>query len=57
MGIQPQQQGNRLVYDIPSPNAGIQGGNPALPGHGQTLNTIRIVTEANSNRVITAFPK
>ena len=57
LGIEPQIQGNRLVYDIPYPNAGIQGGNPGLPGHGQTLNTIRIVTEAGSNRVITAFPR
>lgn len=54
-GMQPQLQGSRHVYDVPSPNAGIQGGNPK-PGHGQTLNKIRIVTDGSSNGVITAFP-
>ena len=55
-GISPVVQGNRRIYDVPTPNAGIQGGNPSLPGHGQTLDTIRIVIEKNSNRVITSFP-
>lgn len=55
-GIKPEIQGNRHVYDVPYPNAGIQGGNPNLPGNGQTLNKIRIVTDSSSNGVITAFP-
>ena len=55
-GISPVVQGNRRIYDVPTPNAGIQGGNPSLPGHGQTLDTIRIVLEKNSNRIITSFP-
>ncbi|OHT23049.1 hypothetical protein A3Q29_21580 [Providencia stuartii] len=56
LGIRPQVQGNKWIYEIPSPNAGWQGGNPSLPGHGQALNTIKIATDANSNRVVTAFP-
>lgn len=54
--IEPAVQGNRWVYDIPSPEAGWQGGNSSLPGHGSSLNAIRIVTEKNSSKVITAFP-
>jgi len=55
--IEPTVQGDRLVYEIPSPNAGIQGGNPSLPGHGQTLDTIVIVVEAGNNKIITSFPQ
>jgi len=43
-------------FDIPSPEAGWQGGNSSLAGHGSSLNSIRIVTEKNSSKVITAFP-
>ena len=55
-GLQPTIQGNRRIYDVPTPNAGVQGGNPSVPGHGQSLDGIRIVMERDSNRVITAFP-
>ena len=56
MGLKPKIEGNRRIYDVPTANAGIQGGNPALDGHGQALDAIRIVLEKDSNRVITAFP-
>ncbi len=55
-GLQPRFEYGKRIYEIPSPNAGVQGGNPSKLGHGQTLNTIRIVMETNSNRVISAYP-
>lgn len=46
-----------LVYDIPFPNAGIMGGRPGKKAGNPTLHTIRIVTQSNSNKIVTAFPK
>jgi len=43
------------MYEIPSPNAGIQGGNPTRAGHGQVLNTITIFIKPG-NIVKTSYP-
>ncbi|WP_232005293.1 RHS repeat-associated core domain-containing protein [Neisseria animaloris] len=53
--ITPTQQGNRSVYTVPFPEAGLQGGDPSHPNHCGILNNIRIVVE-NGNKVIAAFP-
>ncbi|MEM5290917.1 RHS repeat-associated core domain-containing protein [Paraburkholderia sabiae] len=54
MGITPTSPGRRETYTIPFPNAGTQGGKL---GSGATLNTIKIVVEKGTNKVVTAFPE
>jgi hypothetical protein len=44
------------VYDIPSPEAGLQGGQVGAAAGIPILNNIRIVTVPNTNQVVTAFP-
>ena len=43
-------------YVVPMENAGWQGGNASLPGHGQPLNFIKIITQPNSNNIVTSYP-
>ena len=58
-GIQPYTEtpGNgNWIYDVPYPDAGIQGGAPGAAAGNPILNMIRIVVKPNSNQVVTAFP-
>ena len=50
-----QPNGN-IRYEVPYPDAGLQGGNPDLPGHGDVLDTVTIVVKPPNNDIITAFP-
>jgi YD repeat-containing protein len=42
--------------DVPYPNAGFKGGKPGATDGHPVLNSIRIVVEANTNNIVTAFP-
>ncbi|WP_311769452.1 RHS repeat-associated core domain-containing protein, partial [Burkholderia stagnalis] len=47
-----------LVYDIPYPEAGLQGGIPGAAAGHPILDSVRIVTgPGGANKVVTSFPK
>ena len=48
-----QPSGSSDVYIIPRANSGYAGG---YSGQGQNLDYVTIVTESNTNRIITGFP-
>ena len=52
-GVQPITQGSVDIYIIPSGNAGYAAG---YGGQGQNLNTVTIITQTGTNRIITGFP-
>jgi RHS repeat-associated protein len=51
----PGGNGN-WIYDIPYPNAGLQGGQVGAAAGNPILNNVRIVVAPNTNQVVTAFP-
>nr|WP_236124192.1 hypothetical protein [Pseudomonas cichorii] len=58
-GIKPhiETPGNgNWIYDVPYPDAGIQGGKPGAAAGNPILNSIRIVVKPNINKIVTAFP-
>ncbi|WP_208996585.1 hypothetical protein, partial [Methylobacterium indicum] len=44
------------IYDVPYPNAGLQGGRVGASASNPILNNVRIVTLPGTNTVVTAFP-
>jgi RHS repeat-associated protein len=56
-GVRPTVGNNgNLIYDIPHPNAGLQGGQPGAAAGNPILNNVRIVTTPSGNKVVTAHP-
>ena len=56
-GIEGVQQPNgNIRYEVPFEGAGIQSGNPDLPGHGDILDTITVVVKPPDNTIVTGFP-
>ena len=51
--IQPIRQGSVDIYVIPSKNAGYAGG---FAGQGQNSDTVTIITQTGTNKIITGFP-
>ncbi|WP_414142611.1 RHS repeat-associated core domain-containing protein [Burkholderia cepacia] len=45
------------IYDVPYPEAGLQGGIPGNAAGNPILNSVRMVTNPGENQVITSFPK
>lgn len=52
-GITPATVGNVDIYVIPRPNSGYAGG---FSGQLQNLDTVTIITQQGTNRIITGFP-
>lgn len=58
-GVSPTVGPNgNLVYDIPYPEVGLQGGIPGAAAGHPILDSVRIVTSpGGANKVVTSFPK
>lgn len=57
-GIIPSvnSKNQNLIYDVPFPEAGLQGGLPGAAVGNPILNTVRIITTPVGNQVVTAHP-
>jgi filamentous hemagglutinin len=53
LGIKPERVGNVDIYLIPRPNSGYAGG---FSGQLQNLDTVTIITQGGTNKIITGFP-
>jgi RHS repeat-associated protein len=52
-GVKPTTVGGVDIHVIPRPNSGYSGG---FAGQGQNLDTVTIITQQNTNKIITAYP-
>jgi filamentous hemagglutinin len=52
-GVKPVTVGGADIRVIPRPNSGYSGG---FAGQGQNLDSVTIVTQKGTNKIITAFP-
>jgi filamentous hemagglutinin len=53
LGIQPITENGVDIYVIPRPNSGYAGG---FSGQLQNLDTVTILTQQGTSRIITGFP-